>query len=144
MRSPRLRYFPGYVEAALDVIAHEAPRQFEGARDELGGRTIHLSIESTTTVQVRLGGGVVRSPAACDVHVTLSEAGLDALLVGRLTLEAAVRQRELDVRAPMNDVLASLSALRALLHGALRSPSLAVLRDRYSRALPATAGPERL
>jgi hypothetical protein len=119
------------LEQALGLLARDAPLHFAATRAHLDGRAALVRVGDGPARRVCLAQGPPFVTAGLEgaLEVALSEADLDAFLRGQVTLEEAVEADRLRVRGSVDDVLRLFDALASWLHGALRCPRLAQLRD---------------
>lgn len=106
---------------------------FAELRRRLGARVVVVRIGEAPPISVCVEGAPpwVGSQANGTVSLALSEQDLRELLRGELALEDGVLSDRINLKGGVDHLLAFFDAVIAWLHGALRSPSLPLLQDRY-------------
>lgn len=114
-----------YVESSLDVLRREAPRHFAELRRQLGARVVSVTAFGGEQFALDLGATPpwVKSSCVADLLVRLEDGALAAFAGGELSFEAALDSGSASIQGDVDDVVHFTEALRAWLHGALRSPS---------------------
>jgi hypothetical protein len=124
---------------ALDVLEREAPAHAELLAHSLDGLGVELMIgverlaigagTCVTVAPTADGPGcATRVVARCDLPTCL------ALLDGRTTILATLRDGRFDVRAPVSALLRAAHAFEIFLHGLVRAPSAGSLVEALRRA----------
>lgn len=127
------RSFRQYLQESLDRIAADAPRLYERIGALLRARALSIEVDGeTVAVWIEAGRvvlGETRAPVA--VRACTSRAEIVALADGTRTLEEATLAERVQLVGDIDDLLACLDALGAYLNGAVRSPELSALMDRF-------------
>jgi hypothetical protein len=131
--------FATFLERALALLARESPPHLTATMDGLGERALSVAIDRGPAVRVCFAAQrvVAMSDIPGEIAVAIADADLRRFLAGRVTVEEAVIDGSLAVRGRLDDVRAFLDALAAWLHGALRTPALALLLHEYLAQTPA-------
>jgi hypothetical protein len=121
------------LEEALAVVERESPLHHAEMARCLGPLAAVIRVGGDAPMRVSLAEGLPRVSARGDgqIHVALTEPVLERLLRGELTLDDGVVDGSISARGELEHVLAWFDALGAWLHGALRSPSLPHLHQRF-------------
>jgi hypothetical protein len=119
-----------YVESSLEVLSRETPRQFAEFRAQLGAFVVSVSAGDTDSFVLDMSGRPpwVKPFHRAGVNLRLSHSAIRAFAAGELSLEAALDSGRASLDGDAGDVIRLMEALRAWLHGALRSPTLPTLR----------------
>jgi hypothetical protein len=129
-----------YLHEALSLLRRETPLQFTALRAHLGTLSTVIRVGATSPLTLCLTDEPwVRQGQTGDVEVALSDAALDALLGGALTLEEGLETDRLRVKGELASVLRFLDGWTSAGHGALRGPSFPPLLERFFRR---SASPE--
>jgi len=125
--------FGQFLRESLALLAAEAPVHLAALARALRERQVTISIADEAPVQLacdRRGLFFSEESGRSAVEVSLSSGELLRVLAGDETLEQAIVDGRVAVRGACDDVLAFDDALRAWLHGAVRSPSFGGLLRR--------------
>jgi len=137
------RGFAGFLRQSLALLAAESPVHLAAMASAFRARQVRIMIDDEAAVQLTSDGRALRfSPEAVDAAVEVSFSSRDLLRVlgGDETLDDAIIEGRVAVRGRCPDVLAFDEALRAWLHGAVRSPSFPSLLHRLEAHYAASRG----
>jgi len=127
------RSFGAFLGRSLDEVRADVPLAWARLRAALGGRDV-LFVVDAEPVLLRAdarGLGLLRGAAVAetlatrrpDVAVRTTRAAILRMVDGETTLARAVLAGAFDLVGRLDDLLAFDGALRAYLHGAVRSPA---------------------
>jgi hypothetical protein len=127
------RAFRDYLAESLEQIERHAPDVYALLGQSLGERSVRIEVGGES-LSLRIQNGNVAidaTPTAAAIETRTTRAAIVAIAGGEATLEQAVLDERVHIRASVDDLAAGMDALAVYLNGAARCPELLGLMDAF-------------